>query len=115
MASQNTIIEDALINGAIEGCIQIPCVAAGASDYKLGTLVYLDGTLLSNVVSANAAEGWVDRCILKPGHPYAIQLSDVEVNEDNEMQTERLYGNVILLVCSPKMLRLLQEVSKHHG
>ena len=107
-------LEAAFVCGNIEGCLQTTNVGGGLSDNKPSTLVFLDGNLLSGIVSANTLEGWADRCILKNGHSAAIRFSDVEVNGAGELQTERLYGGVIILVCSPKILHLLQELSKNN-
>lgn len=112
-AIEVSTLMDAFINGDIEGCVQIPRVDAGDSDYKPDTVVFLDGAYQTGCVSASASEGWIDRCILKEGHTLPLYKSDVEWDDDkDEIATERRYGKVIVLVCSPKMIRLLQKLSK---
>lgn len=113
MAIEVSRLRDAYINGDLEGCVQTHRMNIGHDDYKPETVIFLDGIYQIGCTAANELEGWVDRCILKEGHTTPLHKSDVEWNEDkDEIVVERLYGEVIMLVCSPKMLRLLQNLCR---
>ncbi len=113
MAIEVSVLMDAFVNSNIEGCVQVLHMNAGYDDYKPETVIFLDGIYQTGCTSANTSEGWVDRCILKEGHTAPIHKSDVLWDEDkDEILTKRLYGEVLILVCSPKILRLLQEICK---
>ncbi len=85
-----------------EGCIELDETQPNDSDIGIRTIIFLDGKRQPTFIYANAKEGYIERIKQKRG-------KELETYPDTkEPIKETVKGDVLILFCSEKVLKLLR-------
>ena len=99
----------------VEGCIEVNETYDNDSDKGMCTAVILDGHYVHTCIYANTEEGLVKRLKLKEGGftTKIPQCADIEIDpETGKYVEETVYGDVLILLCSNKVLKLLHHIEE---
>ena len=109
-ALRGAVIGSKLFN-EMEGCIELNETQPNDSDIGIKTIVFLDGERQSTFIYANAKEGYVKRLRQKKGTDMlkSVQGKELEtIPGTKEPIKETVKGDVLILFCSDKVLKLLR-------
>ena len=110
-ALRGAIIGSKLFN-ELEGCIELNETQPNDSEIGMNTAVLLNGEYQYACVYANRKEGYVKRLKLKKGANTSklLQGEDVEMDSHGKKPIEEtVKGDVLILFCSDKVLKLLKR------
>lgn len=104
-ALQGAIIGTGLFD-EIEGCMELKETQPNDSNIGIKTIIFLDGKRQPTFIYANAKEGYVKRLKRKEGTDKGDKTeSNPNTKEPIE---ETVKGDVLILFCSDKILKLLK-------
>lgn len=105
-ALRGAVIGSKLFN-ELEGCIELNETQPNDSNIGIKTIVFLDGKRQPTFIYANTKEGYVKRLKRKEGTDKGGKL-ERDPNTKNPIE-ETVKGDVLILFCSDKILKLLKR------
>lgn len=99
----------------MEGCIELPNTQPSDTYIGQNTVVFMDNEYQPTCINANAREGYVKRLKTKKwvATSKSLQANETEniTNTKNTIE-ETVKGDVLVLFCSEKVLKLLKHDHK---